>query len=220
MTRPLPAISPRGSLCAVAVVFACAAPPIVEQPSPPDPAPAAPPPTTPPEPPPPEPPPPEPPPPEPPPPPAKQTKVVPIVPWSLEITLPETAGHVYDPNNKWFHAELAWEQTLYLHRIAKPAPRSLAGAPKSWKRADDLKVLAEEQLPDGSIFFAATYEIMTPSGDKAALDTATSIRVLKPLDARTHLDCSISIKYIATPEILAACRDICLSVRPMTPPQP
>ncbi|WAS95876.1 hypothetical protein [Nannocystis punicea] len=138
-----------------------------------------------------------------------------IEPWALEVTLPDGAAHVFDPANKWFHTELAWEQSAYLKKIKAAPPRTVAQMAKQWKQGNELQVLEEKRWPDGSLSCAFTFEGMVATEtDKAMLQTVTHLYVSKPLDARSYIECSVRMEFRASEAVIAANRDMCMSLRP------
>ncbi|MCY1065192.1 hypothetical protein OV090_10495 [Nannocystis sp. RBIL2] len=146
-----------------------------------------------------------------------KTKVVAIEPWGLEITLPESAGHVFDPANQWFHADLAWEQFAYLKKIKAPPPKTLAQIPKQWKQGDALQVIEEKLWPDGSLSCAVRFEGASASeSGKTMLHTVSHLYVSKPLDARSYIECSVRMGFEAGEAIIAANREMCMSLRPVS----
>jgi hypothetical protein len=145
-------------------------------------------------------------------------KLVSIIPWGLEMLIPERANSGFEPANQIFQIAITSDIGAKLAKINKTPPKTPSDLPSSWKQGDELKILEEGFLPDGVFYCAVTFEVRVGVPGRNGLhmlETVSRVYAIKPVDATSYIECTAYAEFDLekSPSTLTSLRDMCLSVQ-------
>jgi hypothetical protein len=145
-------------------------------------------------------------------------KLVSIVPWGLEMLIPERANSGFEPANQVFQIAITSNIGAKLAKINKAAPQKPSDLPSYWKQGDELNVLEEGSLPDGVFYCAVTFEVRVGVPGRNGLhmlETVSRVYVIKPFNATSYIECTAYAEFDLekSPTTLSSLRDMCLSIK-------